>query len=426
LILFVRGDLRSETGWSRAIRALVAAIGHRFSKICGADLHYSPSRSNSEFGHLIVDDDMTCALLAGMANVVVLHACQPSHMRHVPGTVNVGWWFWETDRISSELDWLERLRTLDLLFVPSDWQAKWVSRLGLRAPVRILPWPHRIPDVRMTRQSSAGAIRAYPPFSRRQLEQLMKAEASGADCSDLRRELLRQQEQVFDLDGASGRYAFAVQTDAPRKGLGCLLSEWRAYCSASGSLATLLIRFSGIDVGHGAGRLLQTFSATGIAATRGDEATLGSVMTILEPLSEETLSAAYAQAAALVVASFGEGFGGPIVEAVQAGALPIAPRHTAFAQLLPERYSLAYATVPYCGPLVGQLPIQPASATWHVPEPGALAAALLRLDTMNAEERAKAWAQLSAHLRMVLSPESVLACFMAGLAAVANEPGPQA
>lgn len=405
MILFVRGDLQAETGWSRATRALVAAIEGQFDKVVGADLHCHAAKSWACFGHPVFNDDTVCALLSGTPDVVVLHACQPSHIRRVHGALNLGWWFWETDSIRSELDWCERLGALDLLFVPSDWQASWVSRLGLRTPVRTLPWPHDIlPERGPAHGQPVGVVRAYRPLSRRQLGQL---DGLGRHHPGLRQVVLAGQATTLDLGAHHGRYAFTVLSDAPRKGLACLLAEWLAYRADGGRLDTLLVRFAGLDALHDAGQLLVRFTQIALAAMRGREDALGDLLAVVEPMSEHTLNAAFVGAAALVVATLGEGFGGPIVEAVQAGGLPVAPRHTACAQLMPKDYPLAFAPMSYTGSLVGQLPIQPGSGTWHPPVPGALAAALRRLDAMTEDERAVVWTSIGSHLRSLLAPDAV-------------------
>ncbi|MBV9539433.1 MAG: hypothetical protein JOY70_10910, partial [Acidisphaera sp.] len=338
-------------------------------------------------------------------------------IRHVRGSINVGWWFWETDRISPEFDWMERLESLDVLFVPSQWQAGWVARLGLRTPLHVLPWPHalaaRAPH---PAQRSDDVIRVCRPFSRAQLVELDRVESAAHHDAVARSEMIAAQSarrRPADLPPES--YLFAVQTDAPRKGLACLLSEWRAYRRAGGKIATLLIRFSGLNVAQDAGRLLRSLSQIGLAATGGDSEGLEGVQAILEPVRAKTLHDLYAGAAALVAPSFGEGFGGTLVEAVQAGTLPVGPRHTACGELLPTDYPLSYESQAFIGALKGQLPIQPANGTWHPPRPGAIAAALHRLDAMDGDDRAAVRRQLESHMRALLAPDAVAARFAAAI-----------
>jgi hypothetical protein len=49
MILIVRGDLQSETGWARATHALLDVISSEFTAVFGVDLHYHPDRSNVIF-----------------------------------------------------------------------------------------------------------------------------------------------------------------------------------------------------------------------------------------------------------------------------------------------------------------------------------------------------------------------------------------
>src|SRR5262249_24050252 len=99
MLLIVRGDLQSETGWSRATRALVSAVARDFSAVLGVDLHFHPVRSRTAFPGLIVSDDTYPRMLTGDGKAVVLHATLPDGIFRCAEAINVGWWFWETDKL---------------------------------------------------------------------------------------------------------------------------------------------------------------------------------------------------------------------------------------------------------------------------------------------------------------------------------------
>lgn len=408
MILLVRGDLRSESGWSRATRALVAAIADQFTAILGIDLHHHPIRELGRFPYPIVDSNTVATYTPLMTNLVALHACQPDRIELMPGAINVGWWFWETDRIQADFDWKERLETLDILFVPSDWHATWVKALGIRTTVVVLPWPFEVSETSVP--APAEAISTYRLLNRQGLLKYSQLMASHQNENKQKAETLREHAEQFLLD-TSRNYAISVQSDAPRKGLACLLSEWQTYRAQGGKIDTLLIRFSGLDIGHDAYTLLATISRIALGAARGDETVFKNVRVMVKHLPDGTLRTAYTNAQAMVTPTFGEGFGGTIVEATRAGSIVVVPRHTACGQLLPTDYPLAYTSTPYVGSLVGQFHLIPCDSTWHMPTPGAIADRLLYLDKMSDQTKSDVLHSLRSHMKAFLAPDRVKLIF---------------
>jgi|SRR6516165_9457503 hypothetical protein len=410
MILLVRGDLRSETGWGRATRALLAAISDRFTTVLGVDLHYHPDRALARFPYPLVDPKTVATYTPLMTDLVVLHACHPDQIEWMPGAINVGWWFWETDKIQLDFDWKERLELLDILFVPSDWHASWIAAHGVQTRAVILQWPFDLQDAKPDNHSDH--VDTYRLFNQRTLSALPPQSAGGTSASQQRLDVLRNHFENCNIGpGAKKSYAITVQSDAPRKGLACLLSEWRDYHRVNGALETLLIRFSGLDVSHDACSLLATLSRTALSVARGDETVFANVRAIVDYIPEPALLNAYAGATVMVTPTFGEGFGGTIVEAAQAGTLIIAPRHTACGQLLPDAYPLSYESLPYAGTLIAQAGIVPSNSTWHLPQPGAIASALVRLDSMDMDERSQASNMLFEHLKSLLAPQRIAGIF---------------
>lgn len=420
MLLAVRGDLQSETGWARAIRALVEAIADDFSVVVGVDLHYHPARSRSAFPGAIVDDATLLRLLQGSKSAVVLHATQPDGIFAMANAINVGWWFWETDRLPTSSDWLERIGSLDVIMVPSEWQAQVIERLRLPVDVIVAPWPHRLADATIGPKAAIkgtplASFGAYKPCDRelylemldidRRYHRTVEGVRDPGRLSTMKQALFRGRRTSLGeaLDGTDG-YMFAVQSDAPRKGLAPLISEWCAYRARAATRHALVVRFSSLNVQFDAATNYQRFWETALAASRGAPG-LEDVILILETLSEAEMAQVYAGATAFVSATFGEGFGGTLVEAVQAGCPVIAPRHTACAQLIPEHYPGAFETVPYVGALVGQLAIQPANGSWHLPVPGRIAERMLRAETLSPEARAGDARALLDHMRRGLAPE---------------------
>jgi hypothetical protein len=154
---------------------------------------------------------------------------------------------------------------------------------------------------------------------------------------------------------------------------------------------------------------------TAIGASGEHPPALDDVFVIVDELAHADIDRLYANAKAFVVASYGEGFAGTLVEAVQNKCPVIAPHHTACEQLLPPNYLGAYATFPHVGSLINQLPIQPPNSTWHLPVRGAIASALAHFDRTGAAERNEAVARLHEHMAAVVSPEVARRTFRAAL-----------
>jgi glycosyltransferase involved in cell wall biosynthesis len=117
----------------------------------------------------------------------------------------------------------------------------------------------------------------------------------------------------------------------------------------------------------------------------------------------------YRRADAYVTASYGEGFGGPVVEALLAGTPVIAPRHTGLADLLPEGYPLVFGTDPLHVGLRGNPPVYPHAASWLVPRRGEIQRALDRFCAFGPAEAAAAAAMGKRGVENFCSPTRVRA-----------------
>jgi glycosyltransferase involved in cell wall biosynthesis len=405
-LLIVRGDLRSETGWSRATRALIDAVADDFVLVVGVDVHFHPARSRSDFPHAVVDEAAAAKMSSEVPGAVVLHAVLPGGILRHAGSVNLGWWFWETDKLPVASDWALKLAALDAMLSPSLWQAAIVRHLLPQLAIRIVRWPHLgLVEPRHVPAPACQALTLYRPFARDELRRLQLAPGARRD-GDPGAALLAAATLPPDiLLSCRDGYFLAVQSDAPRKGLPVLLSEWCRYRADSSRSTGLLVRFSSLDVGLGPTEKLRRFSEIAHDAARGDDAKLENVFVLLDEVPRPTLDILYGAATAYVSPSFGEGFGGTLVEAAAEGCPVVAPRHTACGELLPPSYRFAFDTIAHIGGLMDQLPIQPPNGSWHVPRPGAIAAMLRELETLDAVERARHAADLRQHLASLLAPE---------------------
>lgn len=432
MLLAVRGDLQSETGWSRATRAFVEAVSPDVDVLLGVDLHFNAARSTAQFPGLVLRSDAELSrLLAASRNSVVLHATLPDGIFCFPDAINIGWWFWETDRIPTDGDWPERLGSLDAMLVPSPWQKDVVERMGLGVPVFVAPWPHdmsapsldrsaramdRLRHTVVHRPCSAELYLAGLDIDRR-YHTTAEGRLAPGPLVDAKRAILDGcRTTLAEVLDAHDGYVFAVQSDAPRKGLAPLIREWCEYHRQASTRQALLVRYSSLNVTLDPVSVFMGFWETALMASAGSPA-VEAIYLILTPLSDGDLGAVYGHATAFATATLGEGFGGTLVEATAMGCPIVAPDHTACGQIVPAAYAGSVASVPFIGAMVGQLPQQPANGTWHPPKPGAIAEKLRWVEQLGPDDREATVSELRRHMASTLAPSAVRAALASAVSA---------
>ena len=180
-----------------------------------------------------------------------------------------------------------------------------------------------------------------------------------------------------------------VQSLAARKGLPILLREWQVYLSESGnSNDLLLIRLAFRHNSHFSGSPEEHFAAMLLDAgfQFRQDARIG---VIASTLSDAELTELFQASDAYVSTTLGEGFGGPIVEAIVNDRPVIVPRHTAMCDYIAPDYPLIVGSERRVVGLRGGLSVYPPASSWHVPSPGSMAAKLAAFVGMTTPERAK-------------------------------------
>lgn len=435
-MLIVRGDLRSETGWSKATRALIDAIGEDFKPIIGVDIHFHPDRSRTPAAIPIMSDHDAMLLARQVKDCIVLNACLPGEALRYPAAINLIWWFWETDKLPRVSDWTARLGAMDAIMVPSSWQANWLKDRYTSKPVFVVPWPHHIEcrsekNPRALRslelhrcltahgRASLNAIgTSFPLRPTRKGRDRVRLRSVNRHLASLR---LPFDRMLQEYDG----YFFAAQTDAPRKGLPILINEWCAYRRQTTLNRALVVKFSTLDVFTAADKVVQRFREIIETAARNDQAPIEHVYALIGTQDEDELHQLYANAVAFVSPTLGEGFGGTIVEAAIANTPPIVARHTACTSLIPADYPYALRSTSYTGRLAGQLAIQPDNGSWHPPAPGEISRAMLRVDKSNETSGDSALTALQRHLASLLSPSSARAAVREAISVAISIGAPQ-
>jgi len=104
-------------------------------------------------------------------------------------------------------------------------------------------------------------------------------------------------------------------------------------------------------------------------------------------LSELQLRDLFASSDAFVSATLGEGFGGPIAEALLLAVPVIAPAHTSVRDLLGDDYPLTVASAAHPLALWNNIPVYSDVAAWHIPDEASFVARLRQFAGMSAAKR---------------------------------------
>jgi len=404
-LLVLRGDLCSRTGYAAAGRALLNLIPPSH-QVVGVDIHPDPDDEHQGGAITLWQDKDVLAYSANAAvPPIVVHHTAPDEFRFFPGCRNIGCFYWETDAAPLRREWGLKMNFMDVIWAPTSFVAEFARKSGFEGPIELVPWAHEFGET----PARAGA--ACPSVNIMYVQRL--AIASGrmmTQCASLAT-VRRQAKTLF----------CAVQSLAPRKGIRLLLNEWRSYLRLRTCRDILLLRLSfrhadDIDpdpMRHFANLLVESGFQDG---------ELIQIALVTEPLAERELRGLYRVSDAFVTATFGEGFCGPIVEALQNNCLPIAPRHTGIRDLLAPDFPFIVESRRVIVSLKGNETIYPHATSWHVPLCGSISSNLARFERTSASDRAGHLARARAHVEAFCATRVVRQRIAAALAQLENDP----
>lgn len=369
--LIVRGDLRSNTGYSKALRALLDLLEPHFESIYGVDIHFSPQKSTFPFRFHVIGEFQIADLLdrPQSGRTVILHFTTPDRFVPYRQAYNVGYFFWETDRFRPDLFWREAILSMDEMWVPNRFMLDLIRAQGYAGPARIISWPHDF------------SLALSAPVPESAFADLVVPDAASPDGLGTTRrrvsEISRQYSPIY----------LSILTDTPRKGLPVLLAGWAEYLSVRDKRSLLLLKLSSVDVAKSESRLREEILAT-LADLLPSSPGAVDIALVFGTLSESEISGLYSLCDAYITTSFGEGFGGPIVESILHGKPFLSPRHTSLEELIAPDYPFILASERAPIILPNNLPVYSLSSEWHIVCRGAVADALARFDATTSERRA--------------------------------------
>ena len=390
LNLLVRGDLRSQFGMARLVREQIKMISPFFDKIIGVDLHYHPKFDKAEFPYEIMSDLEARNLLSrdASSNWIVFHHVTPDRYERYSNCYNLGYFIWETNKPPENGNWESSLRELDGLWVSAPFLIEMTKDLGWTKPIEVVPWP--MAPMVLTEQ--------IPNLANLRIHQVSPKTISSMGWKKFKE--------------AGEEFFFSVSSDAPRKALPVLLSEWVDYKKKSKKRKSLLLKISTFNFSKTEELLLQECQRFLQFACGGETLSDTDFFVITNTLSEGELANLYDSCQAFVTTTVGEGFGGPIAESALLGKVVLSPRHSSLESLIPEDYPFV---LPHEMVTLGQGPgsFYAASSQWGLIQAGALSKRLIELDYMSSEDLADQGESLRGFVSEVCSPEKVKATMAA-------------
>jgi glycosyltransferase involved in cell wall biosynthesis len=392
----IRGDVRGATGWGNATRALASVLRPYFRQLFLVDVYGSPP-TDSIIPDPIVADGQIPKIVDLHESAVLFNMCLP-HDGLLPRNCHcISYFFIECETWPAHLDWPKWVGLHDQVWVPSEWQKRVADKyLGNSGPpVFVIPWPQPF-DHSVQGEVSLSHTPVAAVLSRSQLEKLHiidqkhreilssrlpglkpwrtwakeRRSKSGDELASEKLELIDA--SMSDLEELLSRYehAFlAVQTDAARKGSVVLARAWAEHVRSSQGRSCLLIRHSSVDRNKNKRDIHVELSETfADAFTRANISDRSHVFVIHGFMPDDELQMLFRRCRALVTATYGEGFGGPIADAIRFGIPVVAPRHTALENIIPADYPYLVSSTPYRGALVQNFDVYSPASEWYVPD----------------------------------------------------------
>ncbi len=370
-LLIIRGDLRSRTGIAYDARAKMHLLDTDFD-IIGVDVHPDPADRDGQFSYPIIsDDEVPWRIAASQHRSIVLHHTPPDDFRGFPGAWNIGSFYWETDVAPRLQQWQVKIALMDAMWAPCSMIADLIRGMGYTAPIHNITWPF---DFTQARRSNP------------RLRQSISVRLFG-DMGDRGFEV--RNHSLAEARTSARNLFVTVQSMAARKGLPILLREWHTYLSETSNSSDLLImRLAFRHASNLSDSPEADFASMlqNAGFRSGQNARIG---IIVGTLSDPELTELFQASDAYVSTTFGEGFGGAIVEAIVNNRPVIVPRHTAMCDYIAPDYPLIVQSERRVVGLRGGLSVYPPASSWHVPVSGAVAAHLSAFVDMTAPERAK-------------------------------------
>lgn len=350
--LVIRGDLASNFGYAKLLRALLPMFKKHFEKIYGVDIHYHENFANNDFDHqLIKDEEIEEILDPECGNNLIFHHTTPGNYKRVPNAINAAYFVWETDQAPLESKWSTDFTTVDIIFYSSPHLVSLLDKYSFNGKKFYLPWPFDFS--KKTSFIKDKKLNLYDLDSGKNLR---------LTCTD--------------INAIYGGYYLSVCSDAPRKGISLLLSEWVEYVNHSNKEFCLILKLSTFTFSKSKKELIrQVLDLIKFKKSKNNFR----ILLLFENLDDSLMNTLYQKCRFCLSTSLGEGFGGTILETILNERPVLVPRHTSFEYLIPEYYKYVIKHRKTTVNFTENTPYSP-SSMWGMIENGSLCAQLIELD----------------------------------------------
>lgn len=350
--LVIRGDLASNFGYAKLLRALLPMFKKHFKKIYGVDIHYHENFANNDFDHhLIKEQEIEKILDPKCENNLIFHHTTPDNYKRVSNAINAAYFVWETDQAPLGSNLLDDFASVDIIFYSSPHLLTLLDKYSFNGKKFYLPWPFDFS--KKTSFAMEKKLNFYDLDSGKNLR---------LTCTN-----------IIDIYGG---YYLSVCSDAPRKGISLLLSDWLEYVNHSNKEFCLILKLSTFTFSKSKKELIrQVLDIIKFKKSKDNF----KVLLHFENLDDSQLNTLYQKCRFCLSTSLGEGFGGTILEAILNERPVLVPRHSSFEYLIPKDYKYVIkhrnTTINFT-----ENTLYSPSSMWGIIENGSLCKKLIELD----------------------------------------------
>jgi glycosyltransferase involved in cell wall biosynthesis len=362
-LLAVIGDLNSRSGYSKAIELYVSALADSFDVIIGCDIHHHPATNYPRFRFpLVAPVDLKNLSSDKSVKLVVLNVTTPDHFIRVPGALNVGCFFWETDHIPEH--WINDLKLMDEIWSPMRFLVPVLEFLLPGKTILEFPCPIAVPDSRDAKDGEIFFTALDAPNSPQPGKEVWCA-------SDIKKHF--------------GKLHLVISSNVKRKGLPILFNDWLSQFGGKSS-AALLLKISSANVTLSASDVFRDIKRDILSYCDRFGVSASNVFLTTGKYGEGQMTSLMKACDVYLSTSLGEGMGLGVFESLWHGKPVICPRHTTFADYLPESYPLFMECDYKNAAFHDEFGIYPISSRWGVLRDEELSRALSALDATESRD----------------------------------------
>jgi len=356
-----RGDLGTHNGYARATRAY-AALCSNFGEITGIRMYGEPDPSDRWKYPVIKEEDIFFdqKQYAGDVDTIVIQVCTPDLYIRFPNVKNVGCFFWETSVLPLTEDWVFGLGSVDDLWLPATYMLDMCLTKSFKNK-EVIPWPilfstETLDDINLPQQQPVN-------------DKLIGLSATTSSFGTYTiSEIKKRYKTIF----------LTISSIAARKGIPSLISSWHS-ANTSGAL---IIKLSLKHLHFTGSSLIDYLNWSNIK-----HASLKNVFFIIDDVSEESIANLYRHSDFYITNTYGEGYGGPIAEAIVNNIPVISPIHTGIVDLLPPDHALRVSHEALQINLPGNLAVYSSASIWNIPNKNDLVEKIKQSYEINEEQR---------------------------------------